>query len=67
MGRELLLTELNSYVKRAQHILADYLPEESGKSEKDTIAALLGILDNRGLLRLQKRIRNKPALFSPSP
>ena len=65
MGREHLLTELNSYIARAQRVLAEYLPEESGKSEKDAISELLGILDNRELLKIQKTIRAKPALFAP--
>ena len=63
MGREYLLTDLNSYLLRAQRVLAEYLPEDSGKSEKDTIAELLGILDDCQLHRIQKRIR-APALFT---
>ena len=63
MGREYLLTDLNSYLLRAQRVLAEYLPEDSGKSEKDATAELLGILDDRQLHRIQKRIR-APALFT---
>lgn len=64
MERAELLTELNSHVVRAQRLLAEYLPEDSGKTEKDNLAELLGILDSRELHAIQKRIRRKPALFN---
>jgi hypothetical protein len=66
MDERRLLRELNDHVKRAQRVLAEYLPEESGKSEKDTIAELLGILDSRELHRIQKQLASKPALFVDS-
>jgi hypothetical protein len=50
------LGELNEFVERAQHVLAEYLPPDSGKSEKEALAELLGILDSRGLHRLQGEI-----------
>jgi len=60
------LAELNSFVMRAQGVLTRYLPDNSGVSEKQAIAELLGILDSRELYRLQKEIRaSKPALFAP--
>ena len=46
MDDAMLLRELNYRLRRAQRVLAEYLPEDSGKSEKDTIAELLGILDS---------------------
>ena len=47
-------------------LLAEYLPEESGNSAKDTISELLGILDSRELVRIQKQLAGKPALFPTS-
>ncbi len=67
MDERRLLRELNDHVKRAQRVLAEYLPEDSGKSEKDTIAELLGILDSRELHRIQEQLRARPALFANSP
>ena len=64
MDERRLLRELNDTIKRAQRVLAEYLPEESGKSEEDTIAELLGILDSRELYRIQEQLRAKPALFN---
>jgi hypothetical protein len=58
------LTELNSFVRRAQRVLADYLPPDSNKTADDTLSELLGILDNRELHRLQEKIPAKPALFA---
>ena len=66
MDERTLLRQLNDYVKRAQRVLAEYLPEESGKSEKDTIAELLGILDSREMHRIQEQLRAKPVLFANS-
>ena len=51
-----LLAELNEFVERAQRVLADYLPPDSGKSERETLGELLGILDSRGLHQLQNEI-----------
>jgi hypothetical protein len=42
-----LLRELNSFVVRARRVLATYLPYDSGISEKETVAELLGLLDSR--------------------
>jgi hypothetical protein len=56
MTPENQLAMLNAFVVRAQRVLAEYLPEESGKSEKEVIADLLGILDSRELVRLQETI-----------
>ena len=63
MDERRLLRELNDTVSRAQRVLAAYLPEESGKSEKETIAELLGILDSRELHRIQQQLATRPALF----
>jgi hypothetical protein len=63
MDERKLLRQLNEHVKRAQRVLAEYLPVDSGKSEKDTIAELLGILDSRELHRIQQQLASKPALF----
>lgn len=62
MDERRLLRELNDTVRRAQRVLAEYLPEESGKSQKDTIAEF-GILDSRELHRIQQQLANRPALF----
>jgi hypothetical protein len=51
-----LLAEINEQVHRAQRVLADFLPPDSGKSEQDTIAELLGVLDSRELHRIQREI-----------
>jgi hypothetical protein len=51
-----LLAEINEHVRRAQCVLADFLPPDSGKSEQDTIAELLGILDSREIHRIQREI-----------
>ena len=64
MDERMLLRQLNDHVKRAQRVLAEYLPEESGKFETDTIAELLGILDSRELHKIQEQLRAKPALFN---
>lgn len=61
MESERQLAELNDTVKRAQRVLREYLPEDSGKSPEETIAALLDILDSRQLVRLQREIAD-PAL-----
>jgi len=53
-----LLAELNEFVERAQRVLAEYLPPDSGKSERETLSELLGILDSRGLHQLQGEIKN---------
>ena len=59
------LAELNEYVVRAQRVLAEFLPPDRGKSERDTITELLGILDSRKLLRLQAEIKKShPAFFA---
>lgn len=65
MEQATLLRQLNEHVKRAQRVLAEYLPEESGKSEEDTIAEVLGILDSRELHRIQVQLASKPAMFAP--
>ena len=57
------LAELNVYVKRAQCALRGYLPPDSRKSASDTISELLGILDSRELVRLQREIADSTALF----
>ena len=64
MDERRLLRDLNDHVKRAQRVLAEYLPDDSGKSEKETIAELLGILDSRELHGIQEQLRAKPALFA---
>jgi hypothetical protein len=51
-----LLQEINEHVHRAQHVLAEFLPPDSGKSEEATIAELLSILDSRELHRIQREI-----------
>jgi hypothetical protein len=61
-----LLWDLNERLTQAQRALAEYLPPDSGKSPKDTLSELLGILDNRELIELQERIPKKPALFVTS-
>ena len=48
--------------RQAQRVLAEYLPPDSGKSPKDTLNELLGVLDNREI-HGQERIPEKPALF----
>lgn len=58
------LAELNGYVRRAQRVLAEYLPPDSGKSAEATISELLGILDDKALLKLQATIPQKTALFT---
>ena len=55
MEPENQLAMLNAFVTLAQRVLAEYLPEESGKSEKEVIAELLGILDSRELHRPKRR------------
>ena len=40
MDERKLLRELNDHVQRAQRVLAEYLPQESGKSEEETISQL---------------------------
>jgi len=59
-----LLTELNSYVIRAQAVLATYRSNDGGKSEKETIAELLNILDSRELHELQMQVARKSAFFT---
>jgi hypothetical protein len=63
MDERKLIRQLNDTIKRAQRVLAEYLPEGSGKSEKDTIAELLGILDSRELHSIQQQLASRPALF----
>ena len=58
------LAELNEYVRRAQRVLAEYLPPDSGKSAEATLGELLGILDSRELVSLQAEITKRPALFA---
>jgi hypothetical protein len=64
MAPENQLAALNAFVIRAQEVLATYLPDESGKSEKEVISDLLAILDSREIHRLQKEIGPKQAFFS---
>lgn len=63
-----LLREMGGYVERAQHALAEYLPDDSGISPRDAISSVLGELDNGGLLKVQAEAREllgeKPAFFS---
>ena len=66
MDERTLLRQLNDHVRRAQRVLAEYLPDDSGKSEKETLSELLGILDSRALHRIQEELRAKPALFAHS-
>ena len=63
MDERRLLRDLNDHVRRAQRVLAEYLPDDSAKTEKETISELLGILDGRELHRIQEQLRAKPALF----
>jgi hypothetical protein len=66
MNERTLLRELNGFVKRAQRVLAEYLPEDSGKSEKEVISELLGILDSREMHKLQAKF-NSLALVATAP
>jgi len=51
-----MLTELNGHLVRAQRALRKYLPPDSETSEQELISELLGILDSRALVTLQKDI-----------
>jgi len=64
MDNAKLLIELNDHVRRAQRVLAAYLPPETRKSGQEVIAELLGVLDSRELHRLQAQIPGKRALSS---
>jgi hypothetical protein len=64
MDNAKLLIELNGHARRAQRVLAAYLPPDTRKSGQEVIAELLGILDSRELHRLQAQIAEKAALFS---
>jgi regulator of sirC expression with transglutaminase-like and TPR domain len=63
-----LLTELNGHVVRAQRALAEYLPPNSEKSEREVIGELLQILDNRSVVQLQDEIAasvaERPVFFA---
>lgn len=62
-----LLREINGYVERAQHALAEYLPPDSGITPRDAISNVLSELDNGGLLKVQAEAREllgeQPAFF----
>jgi hypothetical protein len=65
---ETALAELNGLVENAQHVLAEYLPPNSGISEHEAISRLLGLLDGPQQRRIQGNAREllgaRPALFS---
>ena len=49
------LAELNSIVERAQQVLTDYLPPNSGVTEREAISRLLDILDGPEQRRAQRK------------
>jgi hypothetical protein len=64
-----LVGELNALVERAQHVLADYLPEDSGMSDHEAINRLFDVLDGPEQRRIQKQARKLlrqagPAFFT---
>lgn len=63
-----VLRDLNSGVEQAQQALAEYLPDESRISPEDAISNVLGILDRRDFLKVQREAREllgeRPALFT---
>lgn len=48
-------SELNRVVRESQELLLQYLLPDSKMSEKDCINALLGVLDNRDFVRMQRQ------------
>lgn len=62
-----LLAELNALVERAQRVLTEYLPPESGISPEEAITSLLEVLDGPNQRRIQdevsKVLGERPALF----
>lgn len=65
---ETVLAELNGLFENAQHALAEYLPPDSGISEREVIGRLFDILDGPDQRRIQGEVRKllgeRPALFS---
>jgi len=52
------IEELSSAIKSAQNILSRWIVPDSGISDSDCLNELLGVLDNKILIRLQEKIKD---------
>ena len=66
-----LLRDMNALFERAQRIVVDYLPPNSGISEHAALSELIGVLDGPEQRRVQEEVKellrdSRSAFFSHS-